>query len=170
MVVETPESAAERPGTRIYGEIAGYASTFDSRVPGREPGLRRAAELAIADARLDASEVDVVFADAAGDPALDRAEAQAIGAIFGPYGVPVTAPKTGTGRLFAGGGSLDVAAAVLSTYWSAIPPTINVRDPAPEYELDLVLGTARYGPVRAALVLARGRGGFNSAIVVRGHR
>jgi len=169
MVLETPESAAERPGTRVYGEIAGYAATFDSRMPSREPGLRRAAELAIADAELDASDIDVVFADAAGDPVLDRAEARAISAIFGPYGVPVTAPKTMTGRLFAGGGSLDVATAVLSIYWSAIPPTVNVRNPVPEYELDLVL-EARHVPVRAALVLARGRGGFNSAIVVREYR
>jgi act minimal PKS chain-length factor (CLF/KS beta) len=74
-----------------------------------------------------------------------------------------------TGRLFAGGASLDVASALLCLYWSAIPPTINVHDPVAEHELDLVT-EARYGPVRTALVLARGRGGFNSAVVVREHR
>ncbi|GAB2840348.1 ketosynthase chain-length factor [Lentzea nigeriaca] len=170
MVLETPESAAERPGTRIYGEIAGYASTFDSRMPSREPGLRRCAELALRDAGMDASEIDVVFADAAGIPELDKAEANAISAIFGPYGVPVTAPKTMTGRLFAGGGSLDVATAILSIYWSTIPPTVNVENVVPEYELDLVQNEPRHGRVRAALVLARGRGGFNSAMVVREYR
>jgi minimal PKS chain-length factor (CLF/KS beta) len=169
MVLETEESAAERPGTRIYGEIAGYAATFDSVVPGREPGLGRAAELALEDAGLDPADVDVVFADAVGILEQDAAEAKAITDLFGPYGVPVTAPKTATGRLFAGGGSLDVASALFSIYWSAIPPMINVHDPVPEYELDLVLGEARHGPVRNALVLARGRGGFNSAIVVREH-
>src|SRR5205807_9585742 len=126
MVLESPESAAERPGTRIYGEIAGYASTFDSKRADREPGLRRAAELAIRDAGLDAGDIDVVFADASGIPELDRAEAKTIVQMFGPYGVPVTAPKTMTGRLFAGGASLDVASALLSIYWSAIPPTVNV--------------------------------------------
>ncbi|GHH52562.1 ketosynthase chain-length factor [Lentzea cavernae] len=170
MVLETPESASERPGTRIYGEIVGYASTFDSRMPSREPGLKRAAELALRDAGMDASEIDVVFADAAGIPELDKAEAEAIKGIFGPYGVPVTAPKTMTGRLFAGGGSLDVASAILSIYWSAIPPTVNVENPVPEYELDLVMNEARHGKIKAALVLGRGKGGFNSAMVVREYR
>lgn len=169
LVLETEESAAERPGTRIYGEVAGYAATFDSRVPGRPPGLRRAAELALEDAGVDPADVDVVFADAAGLAEQDAAEARAITGLFGPYGVPVTAPKTMTGRLFAGGASLDVAMALLSIYWSAIPPTINVHDPVPDHELDLVT-EARHGPVRTAVVLARGRGGFNSAMVLREHR
>lgn len=66
-------------------------------------------------------------------------------------------------------GSLDVAMALLSIYWSAIPPTITVHDPVAEHELDLVT-EARHGPVRTALVLARGRGGFTSAMVPREHR
>lgn len=169
LVLETEESAAERPGTRIYGQVAGYASTFDSRDPGRPPGLKRAAELAMADAEVDPADVDVVFADACGIQEEDRKEAAVLAEVFGPYGVPVTAPKTMTGRLFAGGSSLDVASALLSIYWSAIPPTINVGEPDPTYELDLVTET-RHQAVRVALVLARGRGGFNSAIVLREHR
>ncbi|PKK13484.1 ketosynthase chain-length factor [Thermomonospora sp. CIF 1] len=170
MVLEAAELAEKRPGTRIYGEVAGYAATFDSRRPGRPSGLRRVIELALGDAGMDPRDIDVVFADAAGDLALDRAEAEAIAAVFGPRGVPVTAPKTMTGRLFAGGGPLDVASALLAMYWGAIPPTVNVREAVPDYELDLVLGRPRYEPVRAALVLARGHGGFNSAIVVREYR
>jgi act minimal PKS chain-length factor (CLF/KS beta) len=170
MVLETVDSAAERPGTRVYGEVAGYAATFDSKNPHRPPGLKRAAELALADANLDAADIDVVFADGYGVPELDQVEAKAITDLFGPYGVPVTVPKSMTGRLFAGGGSLDVAAALLSCYWSAIPPTVNVGSIRAEYEIDLVTEEPRYGPVRAALVLGRGRGGFNSAVVVREYR
>ncbi|HEY5820455.1 MAG TPA: ketosynthase chain-length factor [Propionibacteriaceae bacterium] len=166
LVMETPESAAAREGTRIYGRVAGYAATFDSRRPGRGPGLRRAAELAIADAGLEPGEIDVVFADAAAVPEMDRIEAEAINAIFGPYGVPVTAPKTMIGRLGAGGSSLDVATALLSVYWGCIPPTVNVTDPVEAYTLDLVT-QPRHQVVRSALVLARGLGGFNSAMVVR---
>ena len=41
-------------------------------------------------------------------------------------GVPVTAPKSMVGRLYAGGASLDVAAAVLAMRDGVIPPTINL--------------------------------------------
>ncbi|WP_020672329.1 ketosynthase chain-length factor [Amycolatopsis nigrescens] len=159
-------AAARRRGARRYGEIAGHASTFDPRPgSGREPGLRRAIQLALADAGTAPAEVDVVFADAAAIPELDRTEAAAIRAVFGPRGVPVTAPKTMTGRLNSGA-ALDVATALLAIRDGLIPPTTNT-EPAPEYELDLVLGTPRHTAVGTALVLARGHGGFCSAMVVR---
>jgi len=166
LVLETAASAAERGMTRPYGEIAGYAATFDSRREGRTSGLGRAAALSLADAGLSAADIDVVFADAAGQPGLDEAEASVIAELFGPHGVPVTAPKTMTGRLYAGGGSLDLAAALLSIGHDVIPPTVNVREVPRGYRLDLVR-EPRSTPVRAALVLSRGRGGFNSAMVAR---
>jgi act minimal PKS chain-length factor (CLF/KS beta) len=166
LVLEDAEVAAER-GARIYGEIAGYAATFDPTPgPGSESGLRRAIDFALADADLSAGDIDVVFADAAGIPELDLAEAEAIGAVFGPRGVPVTAPKTNTGRLYSGAAPLDVVSALLTIRDGLIPPTTNVSA-ADEYQLDLVCGTARNQLVNAALVLARGYGGFNSAMVVR---
>jgi act minimal PKS chain-length factor (CLF/KS beta) len=128
--------------------------------------LRRAAELALADAGLTPADVDVVFADAAGVGELDRQEAEAISGVFGPSGVAVTAPKTMTGRLYSGGGPLDVVAAVLSIRDGVIPPTAGVRNVPTAYGLDLVRGEPRYGAVSHALVLARGKWGFNSAVVV----
>ncbi|PZS25687.1 MAG: ketosynthase chain-length factor [Pseudonocardiales bacterium] len=167
LILENADIARERSAPRIYGEIAGYAATFDPRPgTGREPGLRRAIELALADAGLTADDIDVVFADAAGSPSLDRLEADAIIAVFGPGGVPVTAPKTMTGRLYSGSGPLDVATALLSIEDGVIPPTVNVRA-APEYQVDLVTGSARAAELSAALVLGRGRGGFNAAMVLR---
>jgi act minimal PKS chain-length factor (CLF/KS beta) len=167
LVLEQAEAARARGTHHVYGEIAGYASTFDPP-PGssRPPGLRRAAELAIADAGLRATDIDVVFADAVGIPELDRAEADAIAAIFGPRGVPVTAPKTLTGRLFSGGGPLDLVAALLSIRDGVIPATAGTADVPDDYQLDLVRGAPRGAPVSTALVLGRGRWGFNSAVVV----
>jgi minimal PKS chain-length factor (CLF/KS beta) len=167
LVVETPDSARRR-GRKSYGEIAGYAATFDPR-PGsdRPPGLRRAAELALADAGAGPQDVDVVFADASGTPELDRIEAEAIAGLFGPEGVPVTAPKTMTGRMYGGGPPVDVAAALLSLRDQVIPPTINVSNLAPGCQLALVLDQPKETKVRSALILARGNGGFNSALVLR---
>ncbi|MEV6552920.1 ketosynthase chain-length factor [Streptomyces sp. NPDC051597] len=166
LIMEDAESARAR-GARIYGEVAGYGSTIDPRAgSGRPPGLRKAIELALADAGVAPGDVDVVFADAAADPELDRQEAEAINEVFGTRGVAVTAPKTMTGRLYSGAAPLDLAAAFLAIKDGLIPPTVHI-DPAAEYDLDLVLGEPRTAEVRTALVLARGYGGFNSAVVVR---
>lgn len=166
-VLEDAAAALAR-GARVYGELAGYASTFDPAADsGRPPGLRRAVELALADAGTAPDEVDVVFADAVCVPGLDRSEAQALREVFGERGVPVTAPKTLTGRLFSGGGVLDVVSALMSIRHGVIPATFGTSTVPAEYGIDLVLGEPRPARLRTALVLARGRWGFNSAVVIR---
>jgi act minimal PKS chain-length factor (CLF/KS beta) len=171
MLVLEEAEAARRRGATIYGEIAGYGATFDPAPGTGRPGnLRHAAEIALADAGLQPGDIGAVFADAAGSPEADRAEAEAIAALFGPRGVPVTAPKATTGRLYSGAGALDLAAALLALREGVLPPTANVTAPDPGHRLDLVLGEPRPFSGRAALVLARGAGGFNAAAVVhRGH-
>lgn len=167
LVVEDDEHATRRGAPMRYGVLAGFAATFDPRPgSGRPPALGRAVELALADAGLSTQDIDVVFADAAGSPDPDRAEAAVIVDLFGPHGVPVTAPKTLTGRLYAGGGPLDVVTALLSLRDDVVPPTGRVPRAAAEYRIDLVCGAPRELPLRTALVLARGYGGFNSALIV----
>ncbi|MET8142446.1 ketosynthase chain-length factor [Sphaerisporangium sp. NPDC005288] len=167
LVVEDAESARRRGAPHLYGEVAGYCSTFDPAPrTGRPPRLAAALRGALADAGIDAVDVDVVYADGAGVPELDLAEAEAIAEVFGRNGVPVTAPKSMTGRLNAGGAALDLAAALLSIRDGVIPPTAGVTGPDERYGLDLVTG-ARHVRVGAALIIARGYGGFNAAMVVR---
>ncbi|MEW2517556.1 ketosynthase chain-length factor [Actinacidiphila alni] len=167
LVVEDAGHARARGAQNVYGVLAGHAATMDPRPgSGRAPGIERAVEEALRDAGIGPDEVDVVFADAAAIPELDRAEAEAITKTFGPHGVPVTAPKTMTGRLYSGAAPLDVAAALLSIRDGIIPPTVG-SSPNDRYDIDLVIGAPRPAPVRTALVLARGQGGFNSALVVR---
>ena len=151
LVLETAEAARER-GTRVHGTLAGHAATFDpAQGLGRPPALRRAIQLALADAALSPADIDVVFAE-----------------VFGPHGVPVTAPKSMTGRLYAGGAALDTATALLALRDQVIPPTVGVDRPAPDGPVDLVIGQPRAARLRHALVVARGYGGFNSALVVAG--
>jgi act minimal PKS chain-length factor (CLF/KS beta) len=167
LILEDAEAARRRGAARVYGEISGYGSTFDPKPgSGREPALRKAIEIALDNAGLSPGEIDVVFADAAALPELDRIEATAITEVFGPRKVPVTAPKAMTGRLGSGAAPLDVAAAFLSMRSGLIPPTTNVSL-SPEYDIDLVTTWPRRTSVAAAIVLARGNGGFNSAVVLR---
>jgi minimal PKS chain-length factor (CLF/KS beta) len=169
LVVEAGDAARRRGHDRGYGVVAGWASTFDhDRNEVNPDGLRRAILGALGDAGLVPEQVDLVVADAAGSPELDRAEAAALADVFGPGAVPVTAPKTTTGRLYSGGAPLDVAVALLSLRDQVIPPTIGTRELADGCDhLDLVTGEPREARLRVVLVLARGYGGFCSALVLR---
>ncbi|MFC0542858.1 ketosynthase chain-length factor [Kutzneria chonburiensis] len=166
VITETADAARER-GHEAYAGVLGYAAGFDPRPgSGRPPALKRVIERALQDANLTPADVDVVFADAAGVPQRDLDEAQAIGAIFGPRGVAVTAPKTLTGRLYGGGAALDVATAALALRHGVIPPTTGPTRLAPGIELDLVTAPREPARLRTALVLARGHGGFTAALLL----
>jgi minimal PKS chain-length factor (CLF/KS beta) len=169
MMVVEPWHRARARGVRMYAEIAGAAATQDAWHP-EDPvpdcrQLARAMREAIARAGRCAADIDAVFADGAGDVRLDRLEADALRAVFGDRRVPVTVPKTMTGRLCSGGAALDLAWAALSIYHGVLPPSVNVPAGAIGYDLDLVT-EARPGPIRCVLVVARGTGGFNSAAVL----
>jgi act minimal PKS chain-length factor (CLF/KS beta) len=168
IVVEEAAAARARGAVKVYGEIAGYSSGIDPAPhTGRPPALPRVIRQALDDAGMRPADIGVVFADAAGLPALDRAEAEAITEVFGAGAVPVTAPKTMVGRLASGGSALDTATAFLALRDQVIPPTVHVTDPAgPAAGLDLVR-TPREAALTSALVLARGTGGFTAALVVR---
>lgn len=169
LILEDEQAALDRGTPRIYGELAGYAATFDPKPSsGRKSNLDKAIRMALAEAGVSPAGVDVVFADAAGTPELDRAEALAIASVFGPKGVPVTVPKTLTGRLYAGAGPLDLVCALLSIRDGVIPASAHIEDVPGHYQLELVRGRPRAAKVRTALVIARGKGGYNAAMVVRG--
>ncbi|MBW5484395.1 beta-ketoacyl synthase N-terminal-like domain-containing protein [Streptomyces bambusae] len=169
MFVVEDEASARRRGAPVRAEIAGHAATFTGARQWERSadGLVHAIRGALAEAGCAPEEVDVVFADALGSPAADAAEARAIGEALGAHGpkVPVTAPKTGTGRAYCAASVLDTAAAVLAMEHGLVPPTPNVFDVC--HDLDLVTGSARPAELRTALVLSRGLMGSNSALVVR---
>jgi 3-oxoacyl-(acyl-carrier-protein) synthase len=172
LLVEELAAARERGAPQIYAEVAGYAATNDAyHYADCDPSgrhLGRAISQALERAGVAPSDVDVVFADAAGTLEADRAEVralhQALGARAGE--VPVTAPKTMVGRLYSGGAALDAATAVLAMRDGLIPPTVNVDELADECDLDVVR-EARDAELHTALLVARGSGGFNAALVLR---
>jgi act minimal PKS chain-length factor (CLF/KS beta) len=167
LIAERPDAFAERGGGRAYARVLGYAAGFDpAPETGRPPALGRTLERALQDARLTPEQIDVVFADASGVPRADAEEAAALRALFGAGGVPVTAPKTLTGRLYGGGAPLDLATAALALHHQVIPHTPGVPSARPEFGLDLVLDSPRSAPLRTALVVGRGYGGFNAAVVL----
>lgn len=163
-VVEDAAGADAR-GARTRALVLGQATTFSGAgvFDPDEDGLERAVRDALERANRSPRDVDVVFADALGVPAADAAEAAVLQRVF-PAGVPVTAVKAGFGRAYAGAGALDLAAAVLSLEHGWVPPTPNVDDVA--HDIDLVVGAGRETAVGTALVVSRGFGGSNSAVVL----
>ncbi|GGZ07819.1 beta-ketoacyl synthase N-terminal-like domain-containing protein [Streptomyces nitrosporeus] len=169
MLVVEEASAARARGARARAELAGHAATFTGagRWEQSREGLAHAVEGALREAGCAPEEIDVVFADALGVPAADRAEALALADALGPHGrrVPVTAPKAGIGRAYCGAPVLDVSAAVLAMEHGLVPPTPNVFEVC--HDLDVVTGRPRPARLRTALVLSRGLMGSNSALVLR---
>ncbi|MBT2544263.1 ketosynthase chain-length factor [Streptomyces sp. ISL-44] len=169
MFLVEDEAAARGRGATVRAVLAGHAATFTGtrRPDDAGEGLAHAIRGALREAGCAPEEVDVVFADALGTPAADAAEAAAIAGALGAHGrrVPVTAPKTGTGRAYCAAPALDTAAAVLALEHGIVPPTPNVFDVC--HDLDVVTSGARSADLRTALVLSRGRMGSNSALVLR---
>jgi 3-oxoacyl-(acyl-carrier-protein) synthase len=172
LLVESLDSAQQRKAPQIYGEIIGYGATNDAHhwgKPAPDPTQSaRAMSVALKNAGIGPADVDAVVADAFGVPEIDALEVEAIKTVLGEHAgkVPVIAPKSGVGRMYAGGASLDAAAALLAMRDGALPPIVNLDEPA-DGELDFVRGSERKGELSTILVNARGFGGFNSALVLR---
>lgn len=171
-VVESAEHAAAR-GAAAYAEIKGGALTSDAlHVTAPEPAGRYAAEairLALKRSRITPEDVDYVCAHATGTKAGDRAETLAIKAALGEsaaFAAAVSSPKSMTGHLIGAAGALSAMACALAFRDGIVPPTINLKSPDPECDLDYVPNVARQMPVRTAIANAFGFGGQNCVTVL----
>jgi minimal PKS chain-length factor (CLF/KS beta) len=173
LLVESLETAQRRDAPHIYGEIIGYGATNDAHHWARPAPdgtqFARAMSTALRNAGIGPGDVDAVVADASGVPEADALEVKAIRSVFGDDAkrVPVIAPKSAVGRLYAGGASLDAAAALLAIRDGALPPIVNLEQAADGFDLDFVTGSERTAELNTIMVNARGFGGFNGALVLR---
>ena len=168
LVLEPLDRARDR-GARVYAEIAGYGRTSDAyhlTMPDPDgAGAYRCMRQALDDAGLTPGEVAHVNAHATGTPHGDLAEARAIARLFGPGGVPVTAPKSMLGHGLGASGAVEAVIAVLSLLHRTVPPSINLDDPDPACEIDAVV---RPRPAAPGPVLSNsfGFGGHNASLVL----
>ena len=169
LVFEDWDRAIAR-GARIYGELAGAASTADAHhITAPAPGGTGAAacmHLAIEDAGLSPAQIGHINAHGTSTPLNDQAESDAIGALFGPGSPPVTSTKGVTGHGLGASGAIEAVAAALTIEHSSIPPTFGYEQPDPGIHLDIVAGQAR--PFVPAPILSNsfGFGGHNGCLVI----
>ncbi|WP_197319852.1 beta-ketoacyl synthase N-terminal-like domain-containing protein [Saccharomonospora sp. NB11] len=175
LVLEDAAHAQAR-GVRPLAVVAGHAATFtgsQSTTDGEywtraAEALAVAIRLALTDAHVGAAEIDAVFADGMGVPSADRAEIRALRQVLGPSfdRVPVTAVSAGLGRAYSAAGTFASAAATLALRDGLVPPTPGLTGHDVAVDADVVTGAPRRGRLRNVLVLARGFGGFSSALVL----
>jgi 3-oxoacyl-[acyl-carrier-protein] synthase II len=139
IVLET-RAHAERRGARIRGRLRGMAIRCEPATRSSFTGqsLRLAVRAACTAAGLAPGEIGHVNAHGLGTVALDRAEALALRAELGD--VPVTASKSAFGHLGAGGGLVELIAALLALEEGLVPPTLNYETPDPDCPVNVVHG------------------------------
>jgi 3-oxoacyl-[acyl-carrier-protein] synthase II len=170
MVLEEYEHARRR-GARIYAELAGYgmgADAFHMTAPNVD-GFKRSMRAALRNARIDPSEVHYLNAHGTSTPLGDVNETNAIKAAFGEHArdMVVSSTKSMTGHLLGGAGGIESVFTALAVHHQVAPPTINLRNPDPECDLDYCANEARRMRIDVAVKNNFGFGGTNGTLVFR---
>jgi len=170
LVLETAAAAAAR-GAMPLGEFLGGGCTSDAEglLAIREDGnsLSRAITLALDEAGIAAADVGMIVAHGNATRQSDASEAAAIRRVFGATPPPLTAFKWAFGHLLAASGVLETVLALVALRHGVVPglATLRTLDPA---LAPLPVSPAPQRPRSdIGLILSRGFGGINVALLVR---
>ncbi|HSR96065.1 MAG TPA: beta-ketoacyl-ACP synthase II [Kofleriaceae bacterium] len=175
LMLEELEYARKR-GAPILAELSGYGLTNDAHhmtAPhDTGDGGRRAMQMALAHAKVNAHEVDYVNPHGTGTPLGDKTEAIALQALFGDHArsgkLWISATKSMVGHLLGAAGALGAVVCVKTIVERKVHPTINLHTPDPECGgLEFVPHEARDRNVRVAMANAFGFGGHNASLLFR---
>jgi 3-oxoacyl-[acyl-carrier-protein] synthase II len=172
VVLESLEHAQAR-GARILAEATGYGMTADAyhmttpSVNGE--GAARSMALALKDARLQTQDIQYINAHGTSTLYNDKFETQAIKTVFGEWAprVPVSSTKSTTGHLLGAAGGVEFVACVKVLQEGVLPPTVNLRNPDPDCDLDYIPNVKRVASANACLSNSLGFGGHNVSLVVQ---
>ena len=170
VVLEEYEHARAR-GARIYCEISGYgvsADAYHMTAPAEDgDGAYRCMRNALKDAGLAPDQVDYINAHGTSTPLGDVAETVAVKRLLGEHArrVAVNSTKSMTGHLLGAAGGVEAVFTILATHRQVSPPTINLRNPDPQCDLDYVPNAAREMQVRVSMSNSFGFGGTNGSLV-----
>ena len=170
LVLETYESA-QRRGIPILAEVVGYGFSSNGghiSTPNVE-GPAQAMARALANASMQASQIDYINAHATSTPIGDANEAKAIHQIFGSQ-TPVSSTKSMTGHECWMAGASEIIYSVLMMQHDFIAPNINIeRLDEDSQKLNIITHTQER-PIKAFLSNSFGFGGTNSALVVKSEK
>jgi 3-oxoacyl-[acyl-carrier-protein] synthase I len=170
VMLEIAEDAQAR-GAVVFGEFLGSGGVseatglLDVRPDG--DGVSRAIELALADAGVTREQIGMIVAHGNGTRASDASEALGIRRVFGESVPPVTGFKWAYGHLIAASGVIDLVFALTALRQEIVPGIVTLNSLDPELAPFPVSATAQKPRGDIALVICRGFGGMNIALVVR---
>ena len=165
VVLERAEHAAAR-GATVYARLIGTGMTsdgFDIVQPDPEGGMR-AMRMALREAGLTGADIGHVNAHATSTPVGDMGEVRSIGEAVGTHPV-LTSTKSMTGHLLGAAGAVESIAVIMALREGVVPPTINLEDPDPGLDLDVVTDSPRKVNLTAAMNNSFGFGGHNVSLI-----
>lgn len=172
LILEELGGALKR-GARIYAEIVGYGMSGDAyhmTAPASDgDGPVRAMEMALKSADVKPEDVQYVNAHGTSTPFNDKIETTAIRSVFGAHAdkLRVNSTKSMVGHLLGAAGGLESAVAVLSLFHQKTHPTVNLKNPDPECDLNYLPEGAESFEIRHALTNSFGFGGTNGCLLFR---
>lgn len=183
LVLEELQHALARGATPLV-EVAGYGSTADAfRITDIHPHGRGAAAAmshALRQAGIDPRETDedgrplvhYISAHGTGTQENDKIETAAVKSVFGPLAprIPFSSVKSMLGHLIQAAGAVELMTCIQAIRTGVLPPTMNLRTPDPNCDLDYIPNAPRderARGVRACLSNSFGFGGQNDTILIR---
>lgn len=170
LMLESLESAQAR-GANIYCELTGFGMSGDAYHMTSPPedgrGAAAAMRQALADARLNAGDLDYINAHGTSTEAGDLAESVAIRNVFGSEAdsLAVSSTKSMIGHLLGAAGSVEAILTILALQENVAPPTINLDNPSPGCDLNYVPHHAQERRIQHALSNSFGFGGTNGSLI-----
>jgi 3-oxoacyl-[acyl-carrier-protein] synthase II len=118
-------------------------------------------------AGLGPDKIDYINAHGTSTPLGDEIELGAVKRLFGEhaYKLSMSSTKSSIGHLLGAAGSVEAIFSILAMRDGIVPPTLNLENPSPGCDIDLVPREAKERPVRYALSNSFGFGGTNASLV-----
>jgi 3-oxoacyl-[acyl-carrier-protein] synthase II len=170
VVLEEYEHAKAR-GAKIYAELVGYGLSGDAHHITAPPpdgnGGFRAMRNALKRAGLNTTDIDYVNAHGTSTPLGDEIELGAVKHLFGDhaYKFCVSSTKSAIGHLLGAAGSVEAVFCILAMRDGVVPPTLNLENPSPGCDINLVAKVAQKKTLRHVMSNSFGFGGTNVSLV-----
>ncbi len=170
VVIEELDHARKR-GANIYAEIVGYGMSGDAyhlTAPAEDgSGGYRSMRAALRRAEMNPGDIDYINAHGTSTPLGDEVELSAVKRLFGDHAnaLSMSSTKSAIGHLLGAAGGVEAIFSILAIRDDAVPPTLNLENPSPGCDIDLVPFHARERRVRNALSNSFGFGGTNATLI-----